>query len=177
MSDGLKKDGVSYYLHYIEGTDLLIGLGYDTYMGATKGIEVVLFDNSGADAVIINTYVIGTDSAYSESLYEPKGILYSREADFFGFPATVYDHDNYSGLQKYYLFGFSTGKLQLRATLSHSPDMDSRYQYIGGEDLNIPQYDINRAVQIGDYIYAASPRLVTAHDINDAFNVTSITEI
>ena len=177
VSDGLKKDGVSYYLHYIEGTDLLIGLGYDTYMGATKGIEVVLFDNSGADAVIINTYVIGTDSAYSESLFEPKGILYSKEADFFGFPATVYRYDNYSGLQKYYLFGFSTGKLQLRATLSHSPDMDSRYRYIGGEDLNIPQYDINRAVQIGDYIYAASPRLVTAHDINDAFNVTSITEI
>lgn len=177
VSDGLKKDGVSYYLHYIEGTDLLIGLGYDTYMGATKGIEVVLFDNSGADAVIINTYVIGTDSAYSESLFEPKGILYSKEADFFGFPATVYRYDNYSGLQKYYLFGFSTGKLQLRATLSHSPAMDSRYQYIGGEDLNIPQYDINRAVQIGDYIYAASPRLVTAHDINDAFNVTSITEI
>ena len=177
VSDGLKKDGVSYYLHYIEGTELLIGLGYDTYMGATKGIEVVLFDNSGADAVIINTYVIGTDSAYSESLFEPKGILYSKEADFFGFPATVYRYDNYSGLQKYYLFGFSTGKLQLRATLSHSPDMDSRYQYIGGEDLNIPQYDINRAVQIGDYIYAASPRLVTAHDINDAFNVTSITEI
>ncbi len=58
VSDGLKKDGVSYYLHYIEGTDLLIGLGYDTYMGATKGIEVVLFDNSGADAVIINAYVI-----------------------------------------------------------------------------------------------------------------------
>lgn len=177
VSDGLKKDGVSYYLHYIEGTELLIGLGYDTYMGATKGIEVVLFDNSGADAVIINAYVIGTDSAYSESLYEPKGILYSKESDFFGFPATVYDHDNYSGLQKYYLFGFSTGKLQLRATLSHSPAMDSRYQYIGGEDLNIPQYDINRAVQIGDYIYAASSRLVTAHDINDAFNVTSITEI
>ena len=177
VSDGLKKDGVSYYLHYIEGTDLLIGLGYDTYMGATKGIEVVLFDNSGADAVIINTYVIGTDSAYSESLFEPKGILYSKESDFFGFPATVYRYDNYSGLQKYYLFGFSTGKLQLRATLTHSPDMDSRYRYIGGEDLNIPQYDINRAVQIGDYIYAASPRLVTAHDINDAFNITSITEI
>ena len=177
VSDGLKKDGVSYYLHYIEGTDLLIGLGYDTYMGATKGIEVVLFDNSGADAVIINTYVIGTDSAYSESLYEPKGILYSKEADFFGFPATVYRYDNYSGLQKYYLFGFSTGKLQLRATLSHSPAMDSRYQYIGGAYYDVPQYAINRAVQIGDYIYAASPRLVTAHDINDAFNITSITEI
>lgn len=177
VSDGLKKDGVSYYLHYIEGTSLLIGLGYDTYMGMTRGIEVVLFDNSGADAVIVNTYIIGTESAYSESLYEPKGILYSEEADFFGFPATVYDDYYGNAAQKYYLFGFSTGKLQLRATLTHSPAMDSRYQYIGGTYYDVPQYAVNRAVQIGDYIYAASPRLITAHDINDSFNITSITEI
>ena len=54
--------------------------------------------------------------------------------------------------------------------------MDSRYEFIGPTYENY-NYAVSRAVQIGDYLYAISGRLVTAHSIDDDFAVTDIAEI
>ena len=176
VSDGLKKEGVSYYLHYIEGTDLLIGLGRDTSNGLFYGLEVALFDNSGEDAVLINSYIIGDYSGYSEALYAPQSILYDKERDLFGFSTEVFDPGTGENVYTYYVFGFLSGKLELRAAIKHSVDMDSRYEFIGPTYENY-NYAVSRAVQIGDYLYAISGRLVTAHSIDDDFAVTDIAEI
>ncbi|MBO7156219.1 MAG: beta-propeller domain-containing protein [Clostridia bacterium] len=179
VSKGLKKEGVSYYLHFIEGTDLLIGLGYDTVDGTTKGIEVALFDNSGSDAVIINCIIIGSESAYAEALYNPQAILYDKDRDMFGFAATVYNYgeNKYSHTESYYLFGFMSGELKLRANITHDATMDSRYDVVGSDAPYSSNYFVKRAVQVGDYLYSISNRLVVSHSIGDEFSSQQIIEI
>ena len=176
VSEGLKKDGVSYYLHYIEGTDYVIGLGRDTSGGMTTGLEVVLFDMSGAEAKVINTVIIGSSYGYSETLYDPRGILYDKERDLFGFAAEVYSSSG-EYKQSYYMFGFKDGVLRLRATVGHDASMDSRYEIIDGDGYYTDNYAVKRAVQIGDYVYAVSNRLVTAHSIADNFALVGVTEL
>lgn len=176
VSEGLKKDGVSYYLHYIEGTDYVIGLGRDTSGGMTTGLEVVLFDMSGAEAKVINTVIIGSSYGYSETLYDPRGILYDKERDLFGFAAEVYSSSG-EYKQSYYMFGFNDGILKLRATLTHDASLDDRYEIIDGDGYYTDNYAVKRAVQIGDYVYAVSNRLVTAHSIADNFALVGVTEL
>ncbi|MBR2349998.1 MAG: beta-propeller domain-containing protein [Clostridia bacterium] len=179
VSKGLKKEGVSYYLHFVEGTDLLIGLGYDTVDGTTKGIEVALFDNSGADAVIINCIIIGSESAYAEAIYNPQAILYDKDRDMFGFAATVYNYgaNGYSQTESYYLFGFMSGELKLRANIMHDATLDSRYEVVGSDMPYSSNYFVKRAVQVGDYLYSISNRLVVSHSINDEFTNVQVIEI
>ena len=168
VSEGLKKDGVSYYLHYIEGTDYVIGLGRNTSGGAELGLEVVLFDMSGGEAEMINAVIIGSTYGYSETLYDPRGILYDKENDLFGFGANVYDSKG-EYKQSYYIFGFNDGILKLRATLTHDASLDDRYEIIDGDGYYTENYAVNRAVRVGDYVYAVSDRLVTSHNIGDNF--------
>ncbi len=178
VSKGLKKEGVSYYLHFIEGTDYLIGLGYDTTSsGATRGIEVALFDNSGEDAEIINIVVIGASYASSEALYNHKAILYDKERDMFGFSASVWDEQSSTSKEGYYLFGFMGGTLELREKIEHDASLDSRYNYIYTGSAQNESYDITRAVQIGDYLYSISARIIQSHDIINGFNTVQTIEI
>ena len=173
VSEGLKKDGVSYYLHYIEGTDYVIGLGRNTSGGAELGLEVVLFDMSGGEAEIINAVIIGSTYGYSETLYDPRGILYDKENDMFGFSATVYDSKG-NLKQSYYIFGFNDGILKLRATISHDASLDDRYEIIDGDGYYTENYAVKRAVRIGDYVYALSNRVVTSHRISANFEQVSV---
>jgi inhibitor of cysteine peptidase len=160
ISEGLKKEGVSYYLHPIEGTDLTIGLGRETNEnGVTQGIEVVLFDYSGEEAVIVgNPIVIGEDLyAYSEALYNPRAILYDKEKNIFAFSADyTTDFYTYNYINGYFIIGFSAEGLEIRKEIQH----------IGS--------NINRSVIIGDYLYAISLAKITSHallenEIGDVF--------
>ena len=142
----------------------------------TTGLEVVLFDMSGAEAKVINTVIIGSSYGYSETLYDPRGILYDKERDLFGFAAEVYSSSG-EYKQSYYMFGFKDGVLRLRATVGHDASMDSRYEIIDGDGYYTDNYAVKRAVQIGDYVYAVSNRLVTAHSIADNFALVGVTEL
>lgn len=174
ISDGLKKDGVSMYLHYIDGTDYMIGLGLDTkeneWGGATfKGIEVVLFDNSGSEAEVINTIYIGNGSSYAEALYNPKAILYDKNLNIFAFAAQAWDYSQqnnyYPVTQGYYVFGIEDGRLVQRAMLTNltgSISYDNWYDY-----YNYSYSYIKRAARIGGYIYTISDRQVKGYSLED----------
>lgn len=185
ISEGLKKDGVSYYLHYIEGTDYVIGLGRDTSVdpyGRTewKGLEVVLFDYSGEEAEIIDRYVIGNACSYAEALYNPKAILYDKDRDIFAFaaeewyyvPGPYYYGSYFQQGQSLYVFGFSTGELTLRAKLSDiKTEMDYTYWY---DYYNYYFSFIKRGARIGDYIYTISDRYVTSYTLTDFTEVDKL---
>ena len=174
ISEGLKKDGVSMYLHYIDGTDYIIGLGRDTeenqWGGVTwKGLEVVLFDNSGEEAEIINTVYIGNACSYTEALYNPKAILYDQNLNIFAFAAEswVYSNNgNYSqNAQGYYVFGIEDGRLVQRAMLT---DIDEAIQY--NDWYSYYNYNfsyIKRGARIGNYLYTISDRYVTSYALAD----------
>ncbi len=180
ISDGLKKPGVSYYIHYIEGTPYTIGIGRSTNPDSQwvqwNGIEVVLYyndpENPLADPVIVDEYVIEGD-CYAEILYEPKALLYDKELGIFGFSYQKWSYSyNYyysSMLQGFALFSFDTAaeededKLTYRATLSNSGrvDMNSNYD----DYYNAYWSFISRGVFIGDYIYTISDRSIASYNI------------
>lgn len=182
VSDGLKKEGVSYYLHYIEGTNYLIGLGRDTENGTSLGIEVALFNTSGAENVLINKIVIGADYAYADALYDANAILYDKDKDIFAFAITSYDYDNsdyryysYTTSNAYYVFGFSDGKLTQRAVLSETRVSQNRYDNY----VNWSEYEwakVQRGARIGNNIYTVSNACVTAFSLED-FSETSRTQL
>jgi uncharacterized secreted protein with C-terminal beta-propeller domain len=185
ISEGLKKDGVSYYLHYIEGTDYVIGLGRDTIVNQNgftewKGLEVVLYDYSGAEAVILGRYVIGNACSYAEALYNPKAILYDKDRDLFAFaaeewfyePGPYYYGSYYQAGQSLYVFGFSTGELTLKAKLTDiGPEMnyDDWYDY-----YNYCFSFIKRGARIGNHIYTISDRYVTSYSLADFSEVDKL---
>jgi len=185
ISEGLKKDGVSYYLHYVEGTDYVIGLGRSTSVdqyGNTewKGLEVVLFDYSGEEAVILDTYVIGNACSYAEALYNPKAILYDKDRDIFAFAAEEWYYINegyynsyYQSGQSLFVFGFSTGELVLKGKLSDiESDMNYNYWY---DYYNYYFSFIKRGARIGNYIYTISDRYITSYTLTDFSEVDKLT--
>lgn len=183
ISDGLKKEGVSMYLHYVEGTDYIIGLGMGTkdngWGGTTwAGIEVTLFDNSGEEAEVINSIYIGNAYSYCEALYNPKAILYDQTRNIFAFAAEswIYDGGNSyyrQDKQGYYVFGIENGMLVQRALLT---DIESDIQYNNWYSYyNYSFSYIKRAARIGDYIYTVSDRFVTSYSLADFSQTDKLT--
>lgn len=149
ISEGLKKEGVSMYLHPIEGTNYTIGLGRDTdEFGSMRGIEVVLFDYSGEEAVVVGqAYIIGEQYAYSEALYNPRAILYDKDKNVFAFAAEYSNDYYYSYENAYYIFGFENNIIEKRAEIKHFGTY------------------MSRGVIIGDYVYALSNAKITSHSL------------
>lgn len=181
ISDGLKKPGVSYYIHYIEGTDYTIGIGRSTDPDSEwvtwTGIEVILYYNSPddplADPVIVTECFI-EGNCYAEILYEPKALLYDKEKGILGFAYERWNYGHYysysSMEQGFALFGFDTSaednedKLYYRGTLSNlSGEIDMNYNY--NFYCNNYWSFISRGLYIGDYIYTISDRYITSYDM------------
>ena len=183
ISDGLKKPGVSFYIHYIEGTPYTLGIGRSTDENSGwvrwNGIEVVLYyndpDDPLADPVIVAEYVIEGD-CYADILYEPKALLYDKELGIFGFSYQRWSYSNYyyyysSMEQGFALFSFDTSatdnedKLTYRTTLTNlnlgKVDMSGNYNYYYDAYWSF----ISRGVFIGDYIYTISDRVIASYDI------------
>lgn len=171
ISQGYKEDGVSYYLHYIEGTNYIIGVGRDSGIGPYnnviwKGLKVTLYDNSGDDVVAVNTIYIGNANSYAELLYNPKALLYDQERDIFAFTAEswYYQSDNYNYYcqeQGLYIFGFMNGELIQKAVLSDINNGDAK-------NWNSFYYSaIKRGIRIGDYIYTISESYITSYSLED----------
>jgi uncharacterized secreted protein with C-terminal beta-propeller domain len=178
ISNGLKEDGVSYYLHYIGDTDYTIGVGMMSETDGTftrfTGLKISLYDNSSGEAVNIKTITIN-GSCYSELFYNPKALLYNEERGLFGF---TYENWVYSYTSDYYYYNpkvtqglavlkfdlnaaNDNDKLILRDTLSdvESAEPNNREYYYNY--LNF----IQRGVQIGDYIYTIGDSNVSSYDI------------
>lgn len=167
VSEGLEKEGVSMYLHNVEGTDYIIGLGrHATTNGTLTGIEVVLFDNSGDDATIINKIVYGS-YGYADALYDPRAILYDKDYDMIAFSASIsvkqgdkvlvngieYEYPETYGTY-YAIFGFMDGEIYLKGAV-----------VLENEDA--------RGVRIGNYLYVLNDIYLTVHDISENFERVS----
>jgi uncharacterized secreted protein with C-terminal beta-propeller domain len=177
ISNGLKEEGVSYYLHYIGDTNYTIGVGVnsETIGGSTRltGLKISLYDNTSGEAVNIKTIIL-SGSCYSEIFYNPKALLYNEDRGLFAFTYEKWDY-NYSSyyyydtkmmqglaVLKFDLSAEDQNKLILRGTLSDVEEVNpynSEYYY------NYLNY-IQRGVQIGDYIYTISDKNVSSYDIS-----------
>lgn len=175
----LKEDGVSYYIHYIEDTDYTIGIGMMSRVENTPygertiwtGLKVSLYDNSGDEAVNVNTVQI-SGSCYAEIFNSPKALLYNKERGLIAFSYENWRYDNYyyysSMTQGLAVFKFDLtqedeDKLVYRGTLTNLADE------VEADDWNGYYYDylsfITRGIQIGDYIYTVSDKYVASYDI------------
>lgn len=176
ISKGLKEEGVSYYLHYIEGTDYIIGLGYDTESNGNfvtqKGIKVSLYDMSSGEAVNVSTINLSEYYSYTEAVYNPNAILYDKDLNIFAFAASIYDYNKYSYKemrQGLIVFGFDNGKLTERAFLTDQTTAD----YTNQDNYFLNNYNsvIKRGVRIGEYVYTISTNYVTSYKL-DEFTLT-----
>jgi len=174
ISAGLKEEGVNTYLQYLSD-DVILGLGLnavDNGWGGTtlRGMKIALYDNTGEDAVNINTIAIGEGYSYSEALYNPKAIVNDTAKKMFAFPVELRTASYYN-LQRQGLAVFEydlaakndADKLVYRGILSDLPDnlvYKDWYDY----------YDyyhsyISRGARIGDKIYTVSDKYVTSYDL------------
>ncbi|MFA6860343.1 MAG: beta-propeller domain-containing protein [Clostridia bacterium] len=182
ISTGLKEDGVSMYLHYIDDTRM-IGVGRDseTVNGIVvwKGLKVTLYDVSGTNAVAINTIKIGSSWSYAEILNNPKSLLYDKERDIFAFSAEKWEIDdsneNYIAYkmteQGLYVFGFTSGTLTLKNVSTNITNFDYDDWY-GYYDLS---YDfVTRGARIGDYVYTLSEHKICSYSLSSFQKISEL---
>jgi|GEM_PF-3174436 len=192
VNSGLKEDGVSFYLHYVGDTGLIIGLGRDTEeiggMVTWKGLKISLYKEVGGELVNLDTKTIGTAWSSAEALYNPKAIMTDFENPnymFFGFACEVWDYSgsfgdyyNYSlTTQSFYLF-----RIDFLNEKFFEPDILTNftgglnYNYAQGDEAFYSWYDnyysyIKRSVAIGNYVYTISDKYITSYSLDDLSTV------
>ncbi len=145
--DEYKILGYSTYMQqWSEG--LLLGFGANADAeGVEDGVKLVMFDNAdptNLDEVGIHIISAG-ESGYlwSEAMSERKALLIAPEKNLIGVPITRenYGTDIWSCLSAYQFFSYENGQFIYKGELSKESDY---FDYF------------NRAVYIGDYVYALS---------------------
>lgn len=161
ITDEFKILGYSTYMQqWNDG--LLIGFGADAdENGIETGVKLVMFDNSDPyDLKEVGLYAINRQDdmeyIYSLALSERKGLLIAPEKNLIGVPVVRnrWDNESYLEESKYMFFAYENGEFILRGELSCENGMD--------------KYGTNvfeRAVYIGNYVYAVSGKRFVAADI------------
>lgn len=188
----LKEDGVSYYIHYIEGTDYTIGIGMMSEVVRTPyggefvqwtGLKVSLYNNATGTPENISTYVI-RGSCHADVLYDPKALLYDKDR---GLIAFAYEKWNYEEMGYYYntmTQGFAVFKFDLTAendedklvyrdtltNLSAEIDAKQGWQKYYNAYLDF----IKRGIRIGDYIYTISDKYITSYDLGNLHEIQEL---
>ena len=181
ISTGLKEAGVNMYLHYIEGTPWMIGLGYATEETAGggvifQGIKVSLYDVSQAEAINLSTVILEGDWSYAEAIYQPKAILYDPAMGIFAFAAEEWDYEDAQHQQQYqglYVFSYEDEDLSDYVCLSHFDEgltYEDWYDYYD----NYHRY-VQRGARIGDYLYTISEQVIQSYSITTYALVDSLT--
>ncbi len=173
ITDDFFITGYSTYMEQWDDEHLLgFGVNADEY-AVENGYKLVMFNNSDAyDLQEEGIYYISngrsyddTDisvSVYSEARHERKALLIAPEKNLIGVPITrtTYNYgDDYQTdtVTKYMFFSYEDGEFTLRGELS--------------VELGDSYDSLNRAVYIGDYVYAANSSTFVSADID------TITEI
>lgn len=194
VNNGLKEDGVSYYLHYVGDTGLIIGLGRDTEeiggMVTWKGLKISLYREVNGELVNLDTITIGNAWSHTEALYNPKAILVDFENEnyqFFGFACEVWNSTDLNNwldytltTQAFYLFkiDFENEKFFKPDILSNFEE-DLDFSYGQGDNAFYNWYDnqysyIKRSVAIGNYIYTISDRYITSYSLDNLKDVKQL---
>ncbi|MCA1032683.1 beta-propeller domain-containing protein [Bacillus timonensis] len=181
----LKIPGFSNYLHPYDENHL-IGFGYDTKIMASKepgaeprvltdGLKISLFDITDVHHPKEKfTEIIGGRGSYSPLNYDHKALLYNKNSGLFAFPLSVYqnvegsEYEQRFEFQGAYIYNIHHEKgIQLQSKITHLSEIENRH-YEEWES------GITRLIYIGDYLYALSPKKITAHKIGSFEEVGSI---
>ncbi|MCK9537266.1 MAG: beta-propeller domain-containing protein [Bacilli bacterium] len=173
----LEIPGFSTYQH--PWTDnLIIGIGFDAVDGITTGMKLSLYDISDFNNPIEvgKPLILSNNSSwsYSEALFNHKAIYIDKEYNMFGFSLYRSNWSNgyYSSTNDYLVFDVDESQespIQIKHTFSHinyfTDDSDYRQNYWNYN------FNIERAVRINNNLYLISGEVITAHNINDDFNL------
>jgi len=176
---GLEVTGYATYQH-IWDTNLIIGIGYEAEGNQTFGLKLTMFDISNPDdpVVVGDPLVMSIEEygwSYSEALYNHKALLISKTFNFIGFGVSTYHwtDEEYWYSNDYYVFDINPSSLTpitISAIISHSqflepipeePERDYYWYY--------PYVNIDRAVTVGNYLFAMSNLAITSHSINEDY--------
>lgn len=174
ISGALEVPGYSLYQHlWQEG--IILGIGYQVTAGVTNGIKIALYDITNpvlltevGSALVLNNEA--NSFQYGEALYNHKAILFDIDRGYFGFSIynSHWSEDNYRMTQDYLIFGVDTqsqNPISILTSISHHAFVVEE-SYLSG---------IDRAVYVGNYLFALSGAAVTKHNINSGFELTSET--
>ena len=186
LLDEFKINGFSTYMQQW-GDGLLLGFGQDANeSGRITGIRMTMFNNSDpndlkaedvytwtsySDSRILGDNIVEMHEEWysSEAVYERKALLIAPEKNLIGVPIsyTKYsykeDFKDYISQTRYEFFSFEDGKFVHRGDISSDIITDAYH------DWQTPSF--NRAVYIGDYIYALSSNKFVAADM-ETFSIT-----
>ncbi|MBR6792602.1 MAG: beta-propeller domain-containing protein, partial [Ruminococcus sp.] len=157
--DELKILGYSSYMqNWSDG--LLVGFGPDAdENGRENGVKLVMFDNSDPDNLNeVGIYSVNYNDdewLYSIAVWERKALLIAPEKNLVGFPVDMeyYENDTWYDESKYMFFSYDNGEFTLKGELST------------GQSTEYGKGNLNRALYIGDYVYALSANKFISADI------------
>ena len=165
----LEVPGYSLYQHPW-ATDVVLGIGYEVIDNRTTGIKLSLYDTSNIEALVeVGTPLVLSNQEnsfqYGEALYNHKALLFDIDRGFFGFSVNRYywNEYNYFYTHDYMIFAVdleSDTPITIEKVISHQNTNPDDYYNNG----------VNRAVYVGNYLYALSGLMVTKHDILADFN-------
>ncbi len=158
ITDDFEILGYSTYMQqWDEG--LLLGFGADAdEYGRENGVKLVMFDNYDPyDLKEVGLYPInGSDNCYisSQAMWERKALLIAPEKNLIGVPVFVnnYGEEGFGYEDKYMFFSYEYGEFIFKGELNH--DMDE-----------MVSVNLDRALYIGDYVYALSGNCFISADI------------
>lgn len=167
----LKIPGYSQYLHPLSDTKIL-GLGHQTketeFGIRNDGLKFSVFDTADLQSIKeMDTMVVGSGSASSESLYNHKAFMINLGRQLFALPVSLYgesgkEQDNFVGA--YIMTYGSDFTLKVLGTVQHKST-----QFMGIEP-------ILRILYIGDMLYTVSENRISAFSI-DALQPIVSTEL
>jgi len=185
---GLEISGYSTYQHLWSDT-LIIGIGYEAEGNIIKGLKMTMFDVTDPEKpLVVGTPLVLLNQengwTYSEALYNHKALLVSHEFDILGFAISrwYYGNDGYWNFNDYFIFAIDPDAAEqpitVAATISHGMYAVGQTADEGRDYWGYYYYaSIDRAVTVGDYLFAVSNLGVSSHDINDGYKQVTFVDL
>ncbi len=171
----LKIPGFSTYMHLLDENHVL-GFGSDTVENegrvTTGGFKISLFDvTDPANPIEKNKEIIGTSGTYSELQNNHKALMISLSKGIMAFPITVSGKTPYvTDFSGAYVYNISKDSFDFKGSLTHQDATtltgDGYYDY---------NFNINRLVYIGDYLYSLSGGKMVVTSLIDMKKTSEVT--
>lgn len=166
----LKVPGFSSYMHILDENHIL-GFGKDTVEKdgrvTTGGFKISLFDVTNPAAPVEKSKeVIGVEGTYSELENNHKALMISLDKGIMAFPITVAGRTPYvTDFSGAYVYNISKNAFSFKGTVTHqTAESVSTVGDYKNFDYN---YNINRLVYIGDYLYSLSQGKMEVTSLKD----------
>lgn len=165
--DDLHMLGYSSYMQpWSDG--MLFGFGADADEdGIEIGYKLSMFDNSDPENLsIIDNYTINKEEdswLYSEAMWDRKALFIAPEKNLIGFPITSSFYNGqgkYISVSSYIFLSFEDGKFVYQG------------EFTGSE--NTGDFNLNRAVYIGNTVYVLSTEEIIYAPVSDISNVSTL---